>query len=73
MYVAALAQWLTSLLLNKVQFLAQLWDFCLVDTYSTVFVAAQRQALIRTTKAYATASTDCIPVVAGVLPIDLYI
>ena len=27
----------------------------------------------RTTKAYATASTDCLPVVAGVLPIDLYI
>ena len=25
----------------------------------------------RTTKAYATASTDCLPVVAGVLPIDL--
>ena len=29
--------------------------------------------MIRTTKAYATASSDCLPVVAGVLPIDLYI
>ena len=29
--------------------------------------------MIRTTKAYATASTDCLLVVAGVLPIDLYI
>ena len=29
--------------------------------------------MIRTTKAYATASTDCLPVVAGVLPVDLYI
>ena len=29
--------------------------------------------MIRTTKAYATASTDCLPVVAGVLPIDVYI
>ena len=34
---------------------------------------AKSQALIRTRKAYATASTDCLPVVAGVLPIDLYI
>ena len=29
--------------------------------------------MIRTTKACATTSTDCLPVVAGVLPIDLYI
>ena len=29
------------------------------------------QALIRTTKAYAMASIDCLPVVAGMLPIDL--
>ena len=33
----------------------------------------QRQALIRTTKAYATAFTGYLPVVAGVPPIALYI
>ena len=33
----------------------------------------QRQALIRTTKAYVTASTDCLSVIAEELPIGLYI
>ena len=49
------------------------WARRLRQRYQRQLLAAQRQALIRTMKAYATASTDCLPVVAGVLPIDLYI
>ena len=49
------------------------WARRLRQRHQRQLLAAQRQALIRTTKAYATASTDCLPVVAGVLPIDLYI
>ena len=36
-------------------------------------LAAQRQVLIRAIKANATTSTACLPVAAGVLPIDLYL
>ena len=49
------------------------WERRLRQRHQRQLLAAQRQVLIRTTKAYATASTDCLPVVAGVLPIDLYI
>jgi hypothetical protein len=37
------------------------------------FLSAQRQVLIRTTKAFSTSSIICLPVVAGVFPIDLYL
>ena len=49
------------------------WARGLLPRHKKKLLAAQRQVLIRATKAYATTSTACLPVVAGVLPIDLYL
>ena len=49
------------------------WARRLRQRHQRQLLEAQRLSLIRTTKDYATASTDCLPVVAGVLPVDLYI
>ena len=49
------------------------WARWLLQRHKKKLLAAQRQVLIRVTKAYATTSTACLPVVAGVLSIDLYL
>ena len=45
----------------------------MLQRHKKLMFSAQIQVLRRTTGAYATASTDCLPVVAGVLPMDLYL
>ena len=49
------------------------WAIGLLQTHKKKVLASQGQVLIRTIKAYSTTSIACLPVVAGVLPIDLYL
>ena len=49
------------------------WAKGLLQRHKKKLLAAQRQVLIRTSKAKATTSTASLPVAAGVLPIDLYL
>ena len=49
------------------------WARGFIQRHKKKLLAAQRKVLIRATKAYATTSTACLPVVAGVLPIGLYL
>ncbi|KAK2577889.1 hypothetical protein KPH14_000689 [Odynerus spinipes] len=49
------------------------WADLLEESHRRKLPSVQRHALLRVTKAYRTVSTDAIPVIAGVLPIDLAI
>lgn len=52
---------------------AAAWHEHLNKTCTQVLLSAQRQVLLKVTKAYNTTSAAAIPVIAGVLPIDLHI
>lgn len=56
-----------------VTYAANGWADKMTVNMKKALASSQRLALIRVTKAYRTVSTDCLPVVAGVLPIDLEI
>lgn len=49
------------------------WARQMKQKHKKILLSAQRQALIRCTKAYATVPTSGMPVIMGVLPIDLYV
>ena len=50
---------------------AAAWGDLLRVKSRTALVRSQRLALLRVTKAYSTTSTDALPIIAGVVPIDL--
>ena len=52
---------------------AAAWHEHLNKTCAQVLLSAQRQVLLKVTKAYKTTSAAAIPVIAGVLPIDLHV
>ena len=52
---------------------AAAWHEHLNKTCERVLLSAQRQVLLKVTKAYKTTSTAAVPVIAGVLPIDLHV
>lgn len=49
------------------------WARGMNQRQKNILLSAQRQALIRCAKAYATVPTSGMPVIMGILPIDLYI
>ena len=52
---------------------AAAWHEHLNKTCEQVLLSAQRQVLLKVTKAYKTTSAAALPVIAGVLPIDLHV
>lgn len=59
------------LVIPIVTYAAEAWKDQIDQSSRTKLIGAQRKTLVTTTGAYTTVSKDAMPVVAGVIPLDL--